>query len=68
MITKVSFSIDDNQWPKLHIAIERVTSTGARFISESKQQYDLAYGAFENELHNALRPAVAEIVERRTKR
>jgi len=65
MITRVSFSIDDTQWPRLHITGERVSSTGERTAFEQKVLYDQAYLQFENTLHNQLRPSVDEIISRR---
>ena len=65
MITRITLTIDDQQWPKLHLAGERVGHTGDRTAFDQKVQYDLAYSQFENLLHNQLRPAVSEIIERR---
>lgn len=64
MIVRFEFSIDDTLWPKLSISGTRITTVGDRIVFAEKQQYDLAYGAFENTLHNQLRPAVEEIVRR----
>lgn len=64
-LVRLTFSIDDDQWPKLHIAGERTDSRGGRVAFGNKQQYDLAYTAFENDLHNQLRPLVAELIERK---
>jgi hypothetical protein len=65
MLARVTFSIDDTAWPKLKITGERISPTGDRVAFDDKQQYDLAYGCFENTLHNQLRLAVAGIIERR---
>lgn len=64
-LVRLSLSIDDQQWPKLHIAGERIDASGGRVAFDHKQQYDLAYGAFENTLHNQLRPLVNELIERK---
>lgn len=64
MLTRVEFTIDDTQWPKLHIAGQRTSTRGEKTVFDQKAQYDLAYTQFENAVHNALRPAVTEIVER----
>lgn len=64
MIVRFEFSIDDTIWPKLQMSGTRITTIGERVVFTEKQQYDLAYGAFENALHNQLRPAVEEIVKR----
>ena len=65
MITRVEFTIDDTQWPKLHITGQRVSTTGAKTAFDKRDQYDLAYSQFENLVHNQLRPAVQELIERR---
>lgn len=64
-LVRVEFSIDDSVWPQLKLAGIRTTSTGERFAFDGRQSYDLAYVAFENVLHNALRPAVEELIKRR---
>jgi hypothetical protein len=64
MIVRFEFSIDDTLWPKLSLSGTRFGTTGERTAFSEKQQYDLAYGAFENALHNQLRPAVEEINKR----
>jgi hypothetical protein len=64
MIVRFEFSIDDTMWPKLSLSGTRITTTGERVAFNEKQQYDLAYGAFENAIHNQLRPAVEEIIRR----
>jgi hypothetical protein len=64
-LVRLSLSIDDQQWPKLHIAGERVDASGGRVAFDDKMQYDLAYTRFENTLHNQLRPLVQEIIERK---
>ena len=65
MQTRIELTIDDIDFPKLKISGVRTGTTGDRSVFTLKQQYDLAYGAFENLLHNQLRPAVNEIVDRR---
>jgi len=65
VITRVEFTIDDNHWPKLSITGQRVTTRGERAAFDQKMQYDLAYSQFENLLHNQLRPAIQELIERR---
>lgn len=65
MMTRVSFSIDDTQWPRLHIAGERISSTGEHVAFEHKEMFDRAYLQFENLLHNHLRPAVEDVISRR---
>lgn len=67
MIVRCEFSIDDTMWPKLKLSGLRVSTTGERVAFDAKQQYDLAYGAFENAIHNQLRPAVEEILKRRVR-
>ena len=64
-LSRLTITIDDNFWPKLHIAGDRVSSTGDRVAFDEKQTYDLAYTAFENTVHNQLRPLVEEIIRRR---
>lgn len=64
MIVRFEFSVDDTLWPKLQMSGTRITTIGERVAFSEKQQYDLAYGAFENAIHNQLRPAVEEIVKR----
>lgn len=66
-LTRLSISIDDTMWPKLHIAGERLHSDGSRSVFDERQQYDLAYGAFENLLHNQLRPLVEDLLKRRNR-
>jgi len=65
MLTRVTLTIDDQSWPKLHLSGERADTQGGRTVVDQKVQYDLAYSQFENALHNLLRPAVSEIVDRR---
>ena len=65
MLTRVEFTIDDTQWPKLSIAGTRVGTQGGKTVFDQRVQYDLAYSQFENLVHNQLRPAVQEIIERR---
>jgi hypothetical protein len=65
MITRVSFTIDDTRWPKLHLAGDRVGHTGLRTAFSQDVQYDLAYSQFENLIHNQLRPATQELIDRR---
>jgi hypothetical protein len=65
MLVRLNLSIDDDQWPKLHIAGERMDSRGGRVAFDDRMQYDLAYTRFENTLHNQLRPLVAELIERK---
>lgn len=65
MITRITLTIDDQTWPKLHIAGDRVGHTGTRTAFEQKVLYDQAYLQFENLMHNQLRPAVQEIIDRR---
>ena len=65
MLTRLELTIDDQEWPKLHLAGKRVSTTGTPSAFDHKVQYDLAYNQFENDLHNQLRPAVNEIIERR---
>lgn len=65
MIERVEFSIDDTMWPKLRLAGTIITNTGQRIAFDERQQYDLAYGAFENALHNVLRPVVERLNSRR---
>lgn len=65
MITRISLSIDDARWPKLHLTGVREGTTGDKNVIDHSVQYDLAYIQFENDLHNMLRPAVSELVERR---
>jgi hypothetical protein len=67
MIVRFEFSIDDTMWPKLSMSGTRITTVGDRIVFNEKQQYDLAYGAFENAIHNQLRPAVEEINRRHTR-
>jgi hypothetical protein len=64
VIVRFEFSIDDTMWPKLSMSGTRITTRGERIAFNEKQQYDLAYGAFENALHNQLRPAVEEVIKR----
>jgi len=66
MIVRVEFSIDDTVWPQLKLAGTRITTTGDRVAFDNKKSNDLAYVAFENDLHNQLRPAVEELIKRRT--
>lgn len=63
--TRVTFTIDDDLWPKLKIVGERMTDRGDRIAFIERAQYDLAYSQFENLVHNQLRPAVQQIIERR---
>lgn len=65
MQTKVSFTVDDAQWPKLQIVGELETERGQRIAFVQKVLYDQAYLQFENLLHNQLRQAVQLLIERR---
>lgn len=64
-MVKLTLSIDDTLWPKLKMQGERVGLQGDRNPFIVKQQYDLAYGAFENALHNQLRLLVDEVLRHR---
>lgn len=64
-MTRITLTIDDSLWPKLHIAGERVGAQGQRTAFDQKVQYDLSYTQFENLVHNQLRPAVQELIDRR---
>lgn len=65
MLTRLTLTIDDNHWPKLHIAGARESTQGEKFAFDQKVLYDQAYLQFENLLHNQLRPLVDEIIRRR---
>ena len=64
-LVKVTFQIDDNEWPKLKLTGERFGPNGERSAFDQKMIYDQAYAQFENTIHNQLRPMVDALVARR---
>lgn len=65
MLNRLQLTIDDTQWPKLHISGSREDSQGGKVAFDQKVFFDQAYLQFENLLHNQLRPLVEEIIKRR---
>ena len=64
-MVRIEAVIDDRQWPKLSIVITRTNLDGTRAASQRSFLYDGAYSQFENDLHNQLRPAVDQLIQRR---
>lgn len=65
MLNRIQLTIDDTQWPKLHISGVRENTQGSKTVFDQKVFYDQAYLQFENVLHNQLRPLVEELIQRR---
>lgn len=65
MLTRITLTIDDTSWPKLHIAGLREGTQGDKVTFDQKIIFDQAYLQFENLLHNQLRPLVDELIRRR---
>jgi hypothetical protein len=64
-MVRMEVTIDDRQWPKLSLLINRTGLSGQRTVHTRQFQYDGAYSQFENDLHNQLRPMIDELVKRR---
>lgn len=64
-MVRIEIAIDDQQWPKLKMVINRTDVDGQRVALTNSRQYDQAYNQFENDVHNHLRPAVDQLIKRR---
>ena len=56
--------VHDQLWPMVVITVTRESFSAGRVVTQSRQQYDLAYGKAEEMVHNALRPMIEELVKR----
>jgi len=61
---QITLTISDEKWPILTAVATRSSLSGSPAAVKETQQFDLAYGKFENLLHNQLRPAVDELIRR----
>lgn len=61
-MAEIKITINSNNWPKLQMVTQATDEFGGATMRESKQKFDLAYGHFENELHNILRPIVESVI------
>jgi hypothetical protein len=67
-MTRITATIDDMRWPKIQLVIVREGEQGEKVATREEILYDQAYSKFENALHNHLRVAVQQIINRRTPR
>ena len=66
---KLEVNIHDQVWPLVVITVTRQSYRQGQVVQQAKVQYDLAYGKFEEMLHNQGRLLVEELVSRhQTKR
>lgn len=62
-MAEITITINDNSWPKLQMVVKAIDAFGKPILLETKQTYDLAYGNFENAIHNVLKPVVDSVVQ-----
>lgn len=64
-MVRMTINIDDRNWPKLGIVIDRRDLAGQPQVMQQQVQFDDALVTFEPHVKNALKAMVDELVKRR---
>ena len=61
----MNVSINTDRWPLVTVVVTHDSFVRGKVVSTQQVQYDVAYSKAEEMVHNALRPMVTELINRR---